>query len=82
MSSAFSRRRMVQKRGVGCSGVGVWEDSGTASREAESEIEIVFAFALGVGRRRVIPLIDESRGVEWRELGCGQGVCEFSEGQY
>ena len=44
----------------------------TASREAGSEVEVAFALALGVRRRRGVPLVGESAGVE----GVGRGVCE------
>ena len=55
---------MVRQRGVGWSTAGVRGDLATASREVGSEVELAFGFALGVGRRRGVPLIGESAGVE------------------
>ena len=66
----------MRKRGVGWSTAGVRGDLATASREAESEVEPAFAFAVGVGRRRAVPLVGESPGVERREPDCGRGVRE------
>jgi len=63
---------MVRKRGVGRSTVRVRGDLAADSREAG----LAFVFALGVGRRRAVPLVEESLGVERRELDCEQGVRE------
>jgi len=46
-------------------------DLATTSREAGSEVELAFAFESGVGRRRGVPLVGESAGVEMLR-DCGQ----------
>ena len=66
----------MRTRGSGWSTAGVRGDLATASREAESEVELAFAVAVGVGRRRAVPLVGESPGVERREPDCGRGVRE------
>lgn len=43
---------------------------GATSRTAESEFEL----AVGVGRRRAVPFVGESPGVERREEDCVRGV--------
>ena len=64
---------MWRKRGADWSTAGVRGDlAATASRGAESEVELVLAFALGVGRRRAVPLVGESPGVERRGLDWGR----------
>jgi hypothetical protein len=42
----------------------------------ESEVELVLAVALGVGRRRAVPLVGESPGVERRGLDWGREARE------
>jgi hypothetical protein len=40
--------------------------------ESEAELAFAFKFALGVGRRRVVPLVGNSPGVEQHELDAGK----------
>ena len=64
------------KAGVGWSTAGVQGDLAAALREAEVQLAFAFAFALGVGRPPVVPPVEESPGVERRELDCGRGARE------
>jgi len=63
---------MVRKRGVGWTTASVRGDLAVDSRAAE----LGFAFAVCVGRRRAVPLVGESPGVERRKLDYGRRVRE------
>ena len=54
---------MVRKLGEAVDLPPLWGDLGTVSRGAESKVELV----LGMKRRRVVPFLGESPGVERRE---------------
>ena len=56
----------MRKRGGG-SGAGVRGDLAVTSRVAEAESEVELAFVVGVWRRRAVPFVGESPGVERRE---------------
>ena len=64
--SIFGRWGIARKRGGG-SGAGARRDLAATWRVAEGESEVELALLVGVGRRRTVPFVGESPGVERRE---------------